>query len=78
MLFRSNLTPEPSTGLFLTEEQFIQVLRFGADFRRPQGSSLRVPPHFPVEYRLTLDDLKAVYAYLRAIPAVVNPIVIGP
>jgi len=77
-VFSRNLTPDPSTGLFLTEEQFIQVMRFGADFRRPLGSSLRVPPHFPAEYRLTLDDLKAVYAYLRAIPAVVNPVVIAP
>jgi mono/diheme cytochrome c family protein len=77
-VFSRNLTPDPSTGLFLTEEQFIQALRFGADFRRPPGSTLRVPPHFPAEYRLTLDDLKAVYAYLRAIPAVVNPVVTGP
>jgi mono/diheme cytochrome c family protein len=77
-VFARNLTPDPSTGLFLTEEQFIQALRFGADFRRPPGSTLRVPPHFPAEYRLTLDDLKAVYAYLRAIPAVVNPVVTGP
>jgi mono/diheme cytochrome c family protein len=77
-VFSRNLTPDPGTGLFLTEEQFIQALRFGADFRRPPGSTLRVPPHFPVGFRLTLDDLKAVYAYLRAIPAVVNPIVIEP
>jgi hypothetical protein len=77
-VFSRNLTPDPDTGLVLTEEQFIQAMRFGADFHRPPGRSLRVPPHFPVEYRLTLDDLKAVYAYLRAIPAVVNPIVIGP
>jgi mono/diheme cytochrome c family protein len=77
-VFSRNLTPDPSTGLFLTEEQFIQALRFGADFRRPPGSTLRVPPHFPAEYRLTLDDLKTVYAYLRTIPAVVNPVVIGP
>jgi mono/diheme cytochrome c family protein len=77
-VFARNLTPDPSTGLFLTEEQFIQALRFGADFRRPPGSTLRVPPHFPAEFRLTLDDLKAVYAYLLAIPAVVNPVVTGP
>ena len=77
-VFSRNLTPDPATGLFLTEEQFIQVMRFGADFRRPQGTTLRVEPHFPVEFRLTLDDLKAIYAYLRAIPAVVNPVDIGP
>lgn len=76
-VFSRNLTPDPATGLFLTEEQFVETLRFGADFRRP-GGSLRVPPHFPTELHSTLDDLKAIYAYLRAIPAVVNPIDIGP
>ena len=52
-------------------------MRFVADFRRP-GGSLRVLLHFPVGYHLTLDDLKAIYAYLRAIPAVVKPIDIVP
>lgn len=75
--FSSNLTPDPSTGLFLTEAQFVDVLRFGADFRRP-GSSLRGFPHFPPTYHLTLDDLKAIYAYLQAIPAVVKPIEVVP
>ena len=77
-VFSRNLTPAPDTGLFLTEEQFIQAMRFGADFRRLHSRSLRVEPHFPVEFYLVLDDLKAIYAYLRAIPAVVNPIDIGP
>jgi hypothetical protein len=58
------------------------ISREGKNARLPAMTAMlilgRVPPHFPVEYRLTLDDLKAVYAYLRAIPAVVNPIVIGP
>jgi hypothetical protein len=76
-VFSRNLTPDPDTGLFLTEEQFIQAMRFGADFRRPQGKSLRVEPHFSTALRLTLDDLKAIYAYLRVIPAVVNPVDIG-
>src|SRR5262249_35019344 len=76
-IFSRNLTPDPGTGLFLTEAQFIATMRFGADFRRP-GGSLRVQPHFPTEFRLTLDDLKAMYAYLRTIPAVVNPVDIGP
>lgn len=76
-VFSRNLTPDPDTGLFLTEEQFIQTLRFGADFRRP-GASLRLVPHFPTGFHHTLDDLKAIYAYLRTIPAVRNPVVIVP
>lgn len=76
-IFSRNLTPHDTTGLLLTEDQFIQVLRFGADFRRP-GGSLRVPPHFPAEFHMVLDDLKAVHAYLRAIPAVEKAVEIVP
>jgi len=72
-----NLTPDPRTGLSLTEEQFIATMQFGADFRRP-GGSLRVLPHFPTEFHMTLYDLKAIYAYLQAIPAVVKPVDIVP
>jgi mono/diheme cytochrome c family protein len=72
-----NLTPDPGTGLVLTAEQFVATMRFGADFRRP-GGSLRVVPHFPTEFRMTLDDLQAIYAYLRAIPAVVKAVDIVP
>jgi hypothetical protein len=76
-LFSRNLTPAPTTGMFLTEEQFLEAVRFGADFRRPNGS-LRIVPHFPVEFRLTIDDFKAIYAYLRVIPSVENAVNIIP
>lgn len=76
-LLARNLTPEPGTGLLLSEEQFVQTLQFGADFRRP-GGSLRVLPHFPTEYHMTLDDLQAMYAYLRVIPPVVRSIALLP
>jgi hypothetical protein len=75
--FSRNLTPEPSTGLFLSQEQFFQTLQFGEDFRRP-GGSLRIPPHFPVSLRFTRDDLQAIYAYLRVIPPIVNAVEIVP
>ena len=70
-----NLTPHPDTGLELSEDEFIQTLRFGADFRRP-GASLRTVPHFPAEFRMTRDDLAAIYTYLRHIPAVDNDVTI--
>lgn len=76
-LLSRNLTADPTTGLSLTAEQFIATIRFGADFRRP-GGSLRVPLHFPSAFRLTLDDLQAIYAYLHTIPAVVNTVDIVP
>lgn len=83
-LFSRNLTPatggggEGSGGLSLSEEEFIQTMRFGSDFRRQPGGSLRLEPHFPSRYNLTLDDLKAIFAYLQAIPTVVNQVEIVP
>lgn len=71
-----NLTPHAQTGLNLTEEQFIQVMRFGADFRRPTGS-LRTTPHFPAEFRMTTEDFQALYAFLKVIPAVQNDVAIS-
>lgn len=76
-LFSRNLTPEPTTGLGLSAEQFAQALELGVDFRRP-GHSLRTVPHFPTEYFVTPADLQAVYAFLRSIPAVVHAVEIVP
>lgn len=75
--FSRNLTPELTTGLFLSQEQFFQALQFGADFRRP-GGSLRIIPHFPVTLHFTRDDLLAIYAYLRVLPPIVNAVEIVP
>lgn len=76
-VFSRNLTSHPETGLKLNEEQFVQVLRFGADFRRP-GGSLRITPHFPARFRMTLEDLRAVYAFLKLIPSIDNDVTITP
>jgi hypothetical protein len=75
--FSRNLTPDPLTGLDLSEEQFLQTIQFGADFRR-SGHSLRTIPHFPATLHFTLDDLRAVYAYLQAIPPVAHEVEIVP
>lgn len=75
-LYSSNLTPHAETGLQLTEEQFIQTMRFGADFRRP-GGSLRISPHFPTEYRMPIEDYQALYAFLKIIPAIQNEVTVS-
>jgi len=72
-----NLTPHPTTGLELTEQQFLEAIRFGADFRG-NGRSMRVQPHFPLEYRMTEEDIRSIYAYLQSIPAVDNNVTITP
>ena len=62
-----NLTPEPTTGRIAgwTEDQFIARIRRG----RVYPSS-----HMPWEAfdRMTDDDLRAIYRYLRTVPPVVN------
>jgi hypothetical protein len=77
-VFARNLTSDPTTGLKLTEAQFIQALDTGADFKGVTGSaaptkSLIVMP-WPTFRWLTQADKKAIYAYLKVVPAVVNQV----
>jgi mono/diheme cytochrome c family protein len=72
--FTANLTPDPETGVLrdFTEEQFIQTMRTG----RHQGQGRQILPPMPWPYigKMTDEDLKAVFAYLRQIPAVKNKV----
>ncbi len=71
--FAANLTPDENTGLGIwTEDQFIQTLRSG----RHWGIARPILPPMPWHaYRnLTDRDIKAVYAYLRSIPAIYNEV----
>ncbi|MEQ1908078.1 MAG: diheme cytochrome c-553 [Vicinamibacterales bacterium] len=69
--FTANLTPDQNTGLGIwTEEMFMKALRTG----RHMGASREILPPMPwFNYgKMTDADLKAVYAYLRSIPAIHN------
>lgn len=69
--YASNLTPEPNSGIGIwTEDLFIKALRTG----RHWGQARPILPPMPWQNysRMTEEDLKAVYAYLRSIPPVVN------
>jgi hypothetical protein len=71
--YSRNLTPDTATGLgSWTEEMFIKTIREG----KHQGEGRPLLPPMPwQEYaNMTDDDLKAVWAYLRTIPAVNNPV----
>lgn len=79
--YTANLTPDPETGLGAwTEQQFIDALRNG----RKQGRGRAILPPMPWKAisNLTDEDLKAVFAYLRAIPPVKNrvpdPVIAAP
>lgn len=72
--FSANLTPDPETGRLrdFTEEQFIAGLRTGR--HKGQGRQILPPMPWPFIGKMTDDDLKAVFAYLRQIPAVRNKV----
>ena len=72
--FSANLTPDPETGRLrdFTEQQFIQTLRTGR--HQGQGREILPPMPWPFIGKMTDDDLKAVFAYLRQIPAVKNKV----
>lgn len=69
--FSANLTPDRNTGIGIwTEDIFIKALRTG----RHWGVSRPILPPMPwFNFKnMTDEDLKAVFAYLRSIPPVVN------
>ena len=69
--FTANLTPDDETGLGTwTEQQFIDALRTG----RHQGRGREILPPMPAMWigKKTDEDLRAIYAYLRTIPAIKN------
>lgn len=69
--FAANLTPDRETGLSAgSADDFIKRIRSG----RHLGKGRPVLPPMPIQnvQAMTDQDLKAVYAYLRSIPAVKN------
>ena len=71
--FAANLTPDSSGfGETWTEELFISAIRSG----KHMGTSRPILPAMPWEMqaKMTDDDLKAVFAYLRTIPPIKNKV----
>jgi mono/diheme cytochrome c family protein len=68
----SNITPDKETGIgSWTDEQLARAIREGI---RPDGSVIGPPMPIPFYRDVSDDDLKAIVAYLRAQPAVRNPV----
>ena len=71
-VYARNLTPDANTGLTLSEDQFVLIMQTGLDKKSP-SSSLLVMPWF--DYRwMTVDDLKSIFAYLKALPPETNDV----
>jgi cytochrome c553 len=71
--FTSNLTPDVATGLgSWTEEIFIKALRTG----KHMGEGRDILPPMPwYNYgQASDDDLKAIFAFLRSLPPIKNPV----
>ena len=72
----SNLTPDPATGIGTryNEASFIATMRTG---KKPNGTMILPPMPSDVYKNMTDDDLKAIFAYLRTIPAIRNAVYAG-
>src|ERR1043165_4501398 len=72
--FSANLTPDPETGRLrdFTEQQFLQTRRPGGP--RGQGREILPPMPWPFIGKMTDDDLKAIFAYLRQVAPVKNKV----
>ncbi|AMY07592.1 G3-ADH subunit II [Luteitalea pratensis] len=73
MSFAANLTSDVETGLgSWTEQQFLDTLRNG----RHQGRGRQLVPPMPWQIfgQMNDADLKAIFAYLRTVPAVKNKV----
>lgn len=66
--FAPNITPDPVTGIgSWSEQQFWEALHHG---RRADGSPLYPVCPYPNYTQVRRDDVNAIYAYLRTVPAV--------
>lgn len=68
VVYPSNLTPDPATGLGnWTEQQIVDLVRTGAN--RHGGRALSVMP-YPAYADISDADARAIAAYLRSLPPV--------
>jgi mono/diheme cytochrome c family protein len=77
--FAANLTPDMNTGLGIwTEDMFLGAIKNG----KHMGKGRQILPPMPWNWygQLPDDDLKAMFAYLKSIPAISNrvPVPLGP
>lgn len=74
VVYSANLTPDVETGLGgWTEEMFVKAIRTGMHMGA-QGRVILPPMPWPDVRAYTDEDLKAVFAFLKSIPAIRNPV----
>jgi hypothetical protein len=74
LVYSANLTPDKETGLGnWSEEMFVKSIKTGMHMGA-EGRVILPPMPWPDVRNLTDDDLKAVFAFLKTIPAIHNPV----
>ena len=69
--YAANLTPDENTGLGIwTEEMFVAAIRTGKHMG--QSRPIMPPMPWPAYRHMTDEDLRAIFAYLRTVPPIVN------
>jgi hypothetical protein len=71
-VYSRNITTDPATGMTLTQDQFVEMMQTGKDFRNP-GQSLLVMP-WPNFRWMTVGDLQAIYQFLQVLPTASNAV----
>lgn len=69
--YTANLTPDQNTGIGIwTEDMFLKAMKTG----KHMGTSRPIQPPMPWQWigKATDEDLKAIFAYLKSIPPIVN------
>jgi Cytochrome c len=71
--YSANLTPDQNTGLGIwTEDMFIKAIREGKHMATSRP--ILPPMPWPAFRNYNDDDLKAIFAYLKSIPAIHNQV----
>lgn len=71
--YSANLTPDSATGIGAWDEaSFIKALRTGKHMGQETGRPILPPMPWPSIAKMTDEDLKAIYAFLRTLQPVSN------
>lgn len=73
--YSANLTPDTATGLGAwTEDVFVKTLRTGKHLGQDGGRPILPPMPWEEFSKASDDDLKAIFAYLKALPPISNKV----
>ncbi len=71
--YAANLTPDSATGTGAwTKEMFIKAIRTGKHMGADNGRPIMPPMPWEEIAKMTDEDLEAVFAFLRSLPAISN------